>query len=306
MADVLHSEARVLRELFVYSLLGAFLPLDEVDPFVSRIGRAMVDVHLHAGEIAYRQGDLTEQLFFVVTGELELNAEGAPSKRYNDRSVLVIDALLARPRARTAVAATDVHLLTLEAETWFSALEDSFEAARGAIQRISQDVQALEIAARFEAAGERSETAASAGPPPDHLALVDRILALRNVDLLQRAHMQAITMLADLAEEVRLVAGEPLLIGYEAEREVLLVVAGEIIVSDEQAREHSVLAGQLVGGTGSLAATLPRHHARASVPSLLLRVRHDDYWDVLEEHVDLVRSALFGLATARERLRPTL
>jgi len=314
MADAADTEARVLRELFVYTMVGPSLPMEEAGPFASRIGAAMLDMHLAAGEVVYREGEFPEHLYFIVTGQLQLAKEGSAKEVLGDRTILGMDALLARPRTRTAVALSDVHLLKVDAETWLSAVEDTFAAARGGILKMSEVVQKLELAwmfnqperARAAPIGDSAAGAAArvAAPLPAKLALVDRILSLREVDLFRRGHMQAITMLAELADEIRLAEGEALFAKHEVARAIYLVVLGEVSLSDGQEKHAVVAAGSVVGGTGAMAVPLAIYEARATVATIVLRVRLEDYWDVLEEHVDLVRSAMVALAQAMERLKP--
>ena len=60
--------------------------------------------------------------------------------------------------------------------------------------------------------------------------------------------------------------------------------------------------GSLVGGVASLGEPILAWQARAVTHVRALSMRLEDWFDLMEEHFDLVRSALSALALIRESL----
>ena len=64
-----------------------------------------VDFNLRAGEVLYREGEPTNEHWFVVYGEMKLEAKGVPPWVLGERSLIgTIDLTLDRARSRTACA----------------------------------------------------------------------------------------------------------------------------------------------------------------------------------------------------------
>jgi hypothetical protein len=58
----------------------------------------------------------------------------------------------------------------------------------------------------------------------------------------------------------------------------------------------------LIGGPPALARELAPYRARCLVPSVLLRISAEDYYDQAETHPELIRAALAYLLSEREAL----
>jgi CRP-like cAMP-binding protein len=68
-----------------------------------------------------------------------------------------------------------------------------------------------------------------------------------------------------------------------------------------EGERHRYGSASLLGGGPSLADALARQSARAVTPAVVLRVREEDVYDVMEDHFDLARSVLSFLASENER-----
>ena len=145
MADG-EASARLLREVFLAGFMSG-LPAANVKWAAARLATTMSDIRLRAGEVLYRQGDLTDAHYFVVSGEIRLEAEGLPPWLLGERSLVgTIDITLERPRARSAIAVRDSFLLRLPAGDWLDMIEDNFALTLQAIQGMARGVHQLRVA----------------------------------------------------------------------------------------------------------------------------------------------------------------
>lgn len=270
----------------------------------SRLVEVMQDVVLQAGSVIYRQGQAPELIYFIVDGMVALRAEGSEDWTFGDRSVIgVIDANLDRPRARTAVALTDVHLLVVRADDYFEILEDNFEQQRSVVYTVTSTLRPL-LAAAGPGGGFPQ-------PPPEvliprelrPLTPVEVVLLLRSTGAFQRASIRAITTLSEHTTVLRVSAG-PLPLKPGGKNGALLFVARGAIELTRPAPPLGATFwdGGLIGGISSLAEPSDETQLTALVPSYLLRLEEEALFDVMEDHFDLVRSVIAHTSLERERL----
>src|SRR5579883_2046704 len=103
-------QLRISRELFL-GALGSHLGHDE--PWVTeRLAGLIEEDSLRAGDVLFRAGDPPDHYYFIRTGKVELVRDGHPPWRFEGRAVFgMSDALVERPRQRTATAMSDVALM---------------------------------------------------------------------------------------------------------------------------------------------------------------------------------------------------
>jgi CRP-like cAMP-binding protein len=265
---------RTSRELFLAVLTGGAPDLETW--VIDRLTSVVDEEDVAAGKRLFARGEQPEYIFFSREGRLRLEREGRPGWLFEGRTVVgVFDALLDRPHERTAVALTDLHLLKLRVEHWLELLEDSFGLVRAAVGNASRTVAALEARGWAAQTAPRglviAQVPAFAGP----LSFVDRL-----------------AIFAEALFERDLWRGES-----------FFVLEGEV----EGMRldpEIKVLfgPGSFVGGVASLGEAILAWSARAVTRVRALSMSHDDWFDLMEEHFDLVRSALSALALLRESI----
>ena len=262
----------------------------------SRIAEAMEDVVTRAGDVVYESGTPAEHYYFVVEGQVEMvRPGGAPWTVTGPGLVGVIDVALARPHVRQAVAKTDARILRLPAAVWFDALEDSFDLARAVISSMAGVVLGLRM--RPPPAGGFDPPVATAKGAVIH-SVVDRILFLRDVPIFRSASTQALTTLAETTEVVTLAPGASLFAADAVSSRLYVLVSGEVeVVHAMGPVTGRFRAGSLVGGPAALVEQHGGFAARATEPSTVLSIDFDDYFDVMEEHFSLGRSAMTFMAT---------
>lgn len=301
------TSARLLREIFLAGFMSG-LPAENVAWAASRLAGVMSDVHLRAGDVLYRAGDLAPDHFFLVDGQVKLESNGAPPWTLGSHSLIgVLDVMLDRPRSRTVTATRDTHLFRVPAGDWFDMLEDNFELARRAVQGLARSVHQVRVELDEPSDSDDDDV----GPrsvrrfdtPPLPLGLIDRIFALRSVTLLAEADVQAVTTLADLAREIEIAPGETFISRGEPNDSMVLVLSGEVTTSHAGSLPRARFGpGKLVFGSASVSSDDLGYDARAEVATRALRIGHEDFFDVMEEHFPLARSVMKALSNERERL----
>jgi CRP-like cAMP-binding protein len=268
---------------------------------VRRIAGAMQDLSVAPGDVLYHEGAPADQLYFVVSGEVKLVKPRANDRIFGGRSLVgATDVLLERPRSRTAVATEPTHLLKLRSTEWLELLEDSFELTRRIVTNFASGVHALRL--RPPPLGGFDEPRSSGPDVPGRLNLVERILLLREVSIFAHASIQTITILAELADELSAAKADVLPSRQGTERRLIVVASGEVAVSpSDHLPEARFGRGSLVYGAAALNhASI--YEARATSAARAIVLLLEDYFDVMEEHFGLARSALMALSDERELL----
>jgi CRP-like cAMP-binding protein len=282
---------RVERELFLRSTIGRNLPS------ARELAELMRDVTFDAGALIYREGDAAEEIYFVLRGTVALFKTGGPRHEFGPGSVIgIFDVEQDKARARNALAVSDVALLALSAEDRLELLEDSFEHTRAIIR---MNAARLDELARY--GGGPLDPGTTLAVKPEPLLLIERVFTLRDTPAFRRASIQALVSLAPAADEVRLAAGELLFERRQTRAVLYVVVAGCLELERSDGERERFGAASLLGGGASLGDALIRQSARALTAAVVLRIREEDLYDVMEDHFELARSLLGYLASEHER-----
>jgi CRP-like cAMP-binding protein len=293
---------RTSRELFLSVLTG---DAGNLEPWViDRMTSVVDEEDVEAGKRLFARDEPPEFIFFVREGRVRLEREGHPAWLLEGRSVIgVFDGILDRPHARTAVAETSLHLLKFRVEHWLELLEDSFGLARVALSNTVATVAAVEARRWAAQAQPRGRVMAQAPPVAGPLAFVERLAILADVPLVRGGGIQVLVELADSVEEVSFEPGDPIFERGQTPAQGFFVLEGEV-EGDRLDPEIKVRfgPGSLVGGVASLGEPILAWQARAVTRVRALAMRLEDWFDLMEEHFDLIRSALSELTLIREAL----
>jgi hypothetical protein len=195
-----------------------------------------------------------------------------------------------------------VSLYRVHADRWFDLLEDSFALARASVMALVRVVAGLE-----ESAWTKHPPSVSLPHPPcalsGPLTVLERLGILMEVPLLRGAGVQVLGDLASVAEEVNFDPGDAIMARGRRQECFVVIVTGEVEASREGPRVvWRGGPGQIVCDVAWLADTVPAWRARASTAVRALAFRVEDWFDLLEEHFEMVRSTLVALARQREEL----
>ena len=152
-----------------------------------RLASAIDEQRLRAGDTLFAEGDPPESLYFMSEGGVRMVRDGAPTWTFEGRWVLGShEVLLERPRGRTAVALTDLELVTIRADAWLELIEDSFDIARMVVENTARWLAGL-----YNQIGDEAFAEPAAKPslplPGEPLNLVERLLVLSDVAMLRGA-----------------------------------------------------------------------------------------------------------------------
>lgn len=295
---------RTARELFLSILAGGAGDLDTW--VMDRMTSLVEEEDVEAGKRLFARGEPPEYMFFLRDGRVRLEREGAGVWLLHGRAVVgAFDALLDRPHTRTAVAETHLQLLKLRVDQWLDLLENSFALARAAVANSVATVSAAEArlwATQAQPRGTVLAPTVALGAEP--LAFIERLALLADTPLFGGAGIQVLVEIADAIEEQAFEPGEPLFERGKGLGRAFLALEGEA-VGDGGHEGHAPVRfgpGSLIGGVASLGQPILGWQARAVTRVRTLSLRLEDWFDDMEEHFDLVRSALSTLALMREAL----
>jgi CRP-like cAMP-binding protein len=299
MRDTRH--ARVSRELFLTAFgaeLGRMAPA-----IIDRLTWLLEEEDVVSGEKLFSEGDAPEYFYFLREGRIELVREGsAPQTAEGPAVVGMSDAVLDRPRSRTAVVLAGAQIMRVHIDDWVELLEDSFELTRAAIVSSARRVALLEESLLDQGIVPFASSG-SERPSGKRLGVIERLAVLMDALPLRRAEVQTLSDLALVAEEVTFEAGDVLFDRGAKRERVFLVVEGEVAATRRPSDVNWTFgAGHIVCGAAALSDAVCPWSARATSHVRALAFRIEDWFDLMEEHFDLVRSALAGLALELERL----
>jgi hypothetical protein len=127
------------------------------------------------------------------------------------------------------------------------------------------------------------------------MELVEKVLLLQRVDLLHGARGAHLAMLASIADETEVAAGETIIEAGVAAGAMYVVTRGSVVLHG--AGEQVSVGEEEAFGTWSLIDdSASPFAARAAEPSRLLRISRSDFRDLLTDHPELSLALLQGLA----------
>jgi CRP-like cAMP-binding protein len=297
---------RTAHELFFAALARNATGLE---PWVTeRLTSELEDQDVEAGKRIYAAGEEVDFIYYMREGRIRVLREGASSWTFEGRWALGgFDAALDRPHTRTAVALTNLHLMKVRADLWFELLEDSFELARAVVSNSARSTAALEAKAWASESKPKAEAIVTVPPGDRPLTFLDRLALLTEVAQVRGAGVQVLANLAGLMEDVTFEAGEPIFPSAKGTGRSLIVIDGEVLgVHADSGLTVSFGPGTSVCGAAPLGESEQSWRAHALTRTRTLSLAVEDWLDLMEEHFDLVRSAVAGLALARERCLDTL
>ena len=186
--------------------------------------------------------------------------------------------------------------MEIAADDWVDLLEDSFVMAQGGVRRLAGRVD--EMRRRAPPLGGFDAPSGGVARPPKHL--VDLVLLLRDVPLFSRTTTQTLVSLAEAGTTVNAREGE-IVFGRGAMADTLAVVASGEVEATRDGLSGRFRRGALVGGAGALVSG-GAYEVRARADVILVAIRIEDYFDIMEEHFSLARSAFMSLAEELESL----
>lgn len=299
---------RVEQELFIRS----FLSVNPTTRVTAQLINAMRDHTLPAGEVIYLQGEPATHIYFIVSGAVELSrAEDSGADAawvLGDESVVgIIDALQERSYSRTARALRETQLIALEFSDYLDVLEDNFEYARQLLtaSAMGSNELLLELGGNHVFATTNAPIGIKPSGPycSKELNTMERLFALKSTPVFERAPVQALASLAHLATCKAFAGGESIFSIEEPTSEIYILVSGTAVLSLPNRRMRAEVAPtRVIGGLASLGYERHQYGAETLSECLMLVLAREDLFDVMEDHLGLLRSLLCQVSVERERI----
>lgn len=295
---------RVEHELFIRS----FFEVRPPDRMVQQLSASLRDYFAPAGTVLYERGHPSERIYFVISGEVQLEAPDTEPWVLKDLSLLgALDAGQARPYSRTARALSDVAALTMSFREYVDLMEDHFDFTKSSMESNARNLheRCLELAPDGVFAPVGPEEATPLGAEP--LELLGKLRVLRHSDLCRRAPVQALVSLAIHGEEERWEPGQVLLSEGELNPHLRLVASGRLEATREQPLVRAAFGpGALLLGCSAIGYAESQYRVTAATPAMTVRVLKEDFYDVMEDHFPLAGSAFSFFGVENERTRTLL
>ena len=293
------SDARLLRisrELF----LAAFgMDQQTADLWViDRLTSLLDEEDVQAGQALCTAGEPLQFVYFMQNGSVEMTRAGAPPWTFQGRWVLGgFETHLARPLPRNATALTDFRAMKIRPSAWLDLLEDSSLLARANLRFAAAAVARLEerVFGALPANG-------PAAIPRRSSSVIERLAFLAELEMLRGAGVQPLAELAVSSQQVLANRGQLLLESGVAHQHILAVAEGE--VSAKHSNSEAVCrygAGDIVCGAAALEGTAA-WEVRAVTDTRAVSFPIEVWFELMDEHFDLVRAAVGALGLRREAL----
>jgi len=290
---------RISRELF----LAAFGVEQQTIDFwvVDRLTSLMEEEDVQAGRVLAVAGEALEYVYFMQQGAVQMTRPGAAPWNLSGRWVIgAMEAQLERPLTRTVTAMSDFRAMKIRPTAWRELLEDSYLLARNAIRFGSAAVAQLEQ----RLPGGLPSPNAKLPPPVLHQdpTVIERLAFLAEIETLRGAGVQPLAELAVVSQERDFAPGELLFERGFAHQELFIVVEGEVVAKcgDIDALWHYG-PRDIVCGAACFAGAL-EWQAKATRKTRTISFRLEAWFELMDEHFDLVRAAISALALRREAL----
>ncbi len=303
-----HDETKISREIFLRSFFAVRPP--------QRVAQALValmnDHDFEPGEVIFEIGDMPTDVYFVVDGEIHLDqGEDTAPWVFNEQSVIGIsDATLDRPRARRAIARAPSHLLSIRYEDYLELFEDNFDFAKSAMEMANHNIHQQSRSLAPDGVFKPPGTTPVVSPDVVRqrpLNLVERLLVLFNAPFLTDAPVQPLVTLAAQAEEERWSPGQILFEVGEPCTALRFVAVGRIRADLEEPRIYGWFGpGDLVGAHAAMMSSTTMYRMTSEQETVVLKVQKEDLFDLMEDHVRLVRVAFAFVARENIRAREAL
>jgi CRP-like cAMP-binding protein len=304
---------RVEHELFIRS----FFDLRPPDRMVQQLSAGLRDVMFATGSEIYHQGDAAENLYFLIRGEVSLEAPGEEPWTFGPQSMLgVLDASAGRPHSRTAHVVREVSALTMTFRDYVDVMEDHFDYTKNSLElgcRTMHERSLLLAPDVFDLPARPAEplvplaVASGRAGGRDMLPLMDRVLVLRRCQVFGRTSVQALVTLAKHVEVERWMPGDVMFTPGDPAPHLRLVAAGAVRVTREEPAVSARFGpGELLLRQAVLGADVHAYRAEAETEAMTLRLLKEDLFDIAEDHFSLIGSLFAYLGRENERTRRLL
>jgi AAA family ATP:ADP antiporter len=267
-----------------------FVSVDEL----FRVAGTGRQVRHEGGRELYHEGLPAGNVQFLVEGSVHLSGSGGDSYDVSAPAALAFEEVLEGSPLRQTVSAVDRAIcIQLGSDEFLTMLSDNIVLAQG-LFRMLLDLPRARHWRMVHTPPSGASAIAHHGP----LLPLEKVLLLRQNPLLERATVNQLLDLATIVREVPLTAGS-VLFGPSDPPAVYYVLSGEVLL--EGATDPIVVGPACTIGVSETLAGVPLgRRAIVRREGQALKIDHDELFDVLGDHIDLLQGLFSGLLRAGE------
>jgi ATP/ADP translocase/CRP-like cAMP-binding protein len=243
-----------------------------------------------------QQGAPATDVFLLVEGTVCLTGDGQPPVTVAAPAALALEEALDNRRLRRTITAVEpVVCLALAVGDLLTMLSDNIAMAQGLFRTLLEGHGTSAADALTMARG-----AHPAAAPAAPLNVVDKARLLRQNPLLGQASVEQLLALSAVTREVALAVGTVLPVDREGPG-VYHLLEGEVRLEYDSEGPVVMGPGRTVFVAETLAGAMPRYRATVTREGHALRLDHDELFEVLADHTDLLQGVFSGVLGARRK-----
>ena len=260
-----------------------------------RIAVAARQVRHEAGRELYHEGAPAEDVQFLLEGSVRLSGSNtAPADLDSPAALAFEEVLEGRPLGHTICAVDRTVSVALAGDEFLTMLSDNIELAQG-LFRMLLDGRARQGRTDYIPPPHAGQVAAR-----EPLQSIDKVLRLRQHPLLRRATVSQLLDLVAVTRDTPLGAGSVLF--AEADQPAVYhVLTGEVCLEYDGATGRAPIVagpGATIGLSETLAGVSLGRRATVTRDGHALRIGHDDLFEVLADHIELLQGLFSGVLNA--------
>jgi AAA family ATP:ADP antiporter len=279
-----------LRQIPVFS----FVSVDEL----FRMAGSARQVRVERGRPIGAPGAPVTEVFFLVDGSVLVDG-APPDGRVTAPAALAFEDMLNDSPQRHAITAADtVTGLTLSVSEFLTMLSDNIAMAQGLFRMLLASRGAVSL-------DQVAHPAPDVRPSPSlPLDPVEKALVLRQNPLLGGASVEQLLDLAAIAREVPMARGSVLVAEREAPS-TFHILTGQVQLAANGDAPLAMGAGGTIGLAETLSGIAPTRRVTVTEEGWALRLDHDELFEVLSDHLDLLQGVFSGVLKTSPSARPS-
>jgi ATP:ADP antiporter, AAA family len=269
-----------------------FVSVDEL----FRIAGAGRQVCHEGGRELYHEGLQAEDVQFLLEGSVRFSGRDGASSDLAAPAALAFEQVLEGSPLRHTIGTVDRAIcLSLGRDDFLTMLSDNIVLAQGLFRMLLDTPKARQWRTVYTPPLQTGPAAPRSLP----LQPLEKVLLLRQNPLLERATVNQLLDLATIMREVPLTSGSVLFTETD-QPAVYHVLAGEVRLEADAADPIVASSGSTIGVSETLAGVPLGRRATVTREGQAVRLDHDELFEVLADHIDLLQGLFSGLLQASQ------
>ncbi len=269
-----------------------FVSVDEL----FRIAGAGRQVRHEGGRELYHEGARAAEVQFLLDGSVRLSAQDDASYDLGAPAVLAFENMLEGSPLRLTIRAVDRTIcLTVRDDEFLTMMSDNILLAQGLFRMLLDTPKARHWRTVYAPLLKPEPVSPQSLPLPP----LEKVLLLRQNPLLERATVNQLLDLATITREVALARGS-VLFNENDPPALYYVLNGEVRLDADGTDSVVASSGSTIGMSETLAGVPLGRRAIVTREGHALRLGHEELFEVLADHIDLLQGLFSGLLQAQK------